>query len=41
MPFTKPYNYVDGTILSNTNQFLNEEGAKEFINQEISSANYA
>lgn len=41
MPFTKPYNYVDGTVLSNTNQLLNEEGAKEFINQEISSADYA
>lgn len=41
MPFTKPYNYVDGTVLSNTNQLLNEEGAKEFINQEISSADYS
>jgi hypothetical protein len=41
MPFIKPYNYVDGTILSNTDQFLNEEGSKEYINQEISSVDYA
>lgn len=40
MPFTKPYNYVDGTVLEAGNQFLNEEGAKEFVNQEISVADY-
>ncbi len=41
MPYTKPYTYVDGTILTAPNQFSNEESAKEFINQEISSADYA
>ncbi len=38
MGYTKPYNYVDGTVLSADNQSLNEESATVYVNQEIEKA---
>lgn len=35
MPYTKPYTYVDGTILSSTDQDSNDYSAKKWINQDI------
>tara|TARA_R110000823_G_scaffold269834_4_gene389535 strand:+ start:1068 stop:1808 length:741 start_codon:yes stop_codon:yes gene_type:complete len=41
MAFVKPYNYVDGTVLSGANQQLNDDAAKKYINQGIVFADYA
>jgi len=35
MPFSKPYNYVDGTVLTSTGQDSNETAAKIYINNKI------
>jgi len=40
MSYTKPYAYVDGTVLDASNQSLNDDAAKKFINQGIVQADY-
>lgn len=40
MAYVKPYNYVDGNILSATEQKQNEESAKVYVNQEITVADF-
>jgi hypothetical protein len=35
MPYTKPYTYVDGTILGSTDQNSNDYSAKKYINQDV------
>lgn len=35
MPFAKPYNYVNATVLSATGQDSNETAAKCYINNKI------
>lgn len=41
MAFVKPYNYVDGTVLSGANQQLNDDAVKKYVNQGIVFADYA
>ena len=40
MAYVKPYNYVDGNILSADDQKSNEESAKVYVNQEIAVADF-
>jgi len=41
MGYTKAYTYVDNTVLSATNQASNEDGLREYVNQEIIAADIA
>jgi len=41
MPFAKPYNYVDGSVLSATGQDSNETAAKCYINNKIAPGDIA
>jgi hypothetical protein len=41
MAFVKPYTYVDGSVLDAENQNLNDEAAKTYVNQGISTLDYA
>ena len=41
MPFVKPYGYVDGSVLDASNQNLNDDTSKIYINQKIIQADYA
>lgn len=41
MPFIKPYGYVDGNVLDASNQNLNDNTAKIYINQNIVATDYA
>jgi hypothetical protein len=41
MPYTKTYNYVDGAVLNATSQNSNDDGVKVFVNQGVTSADYA
>lgn len=41
MAFTKPYTYVDGTVLTAENQNLNDDAAKVYVNQGIGASDYA
>lgn len=38
MGYTKAYTYVDGTVLTGDDQASNENGLKQYVNQEITSA---
>jgi len=38
MAFTKPFTYVDGSVLTATNHALNEDALREYVNQEIIAA---
>lgn len=41
MAYTKPYTYVDGTVVTGANQYSNEEALKVFVNQEIAAPDIA
>jgi hypothetical protein len=41
MSFTKPYNYVDGVVLSASDQNSNDDAAKKYVNQGIVQGDYA
>jgi len=40
MPFSKPYTYVDGTVISSTDQNSNDDAAKIYVNQGSIQADY-
>jgi len=40
MPYVKPYTYVDGTVVTSTNQNDNDEDAQIYVNQDIIQADY-
>ena len=40
MPFSKPYAYVDGTVISSTDQNSNDDAAKIYVNQGSIQADY-
>lgn len=41
MSFTKPYNYVDGAVLSASDQNSNDDAARKYVNQGIVGSDYA
>lgn len=40
MSYNKPYNYVDGNVLTDYNQNSNDNSVKKYINQDIVQADY-
>ncbi len=41
MPYSKSYTYVDNDVLTATNHASNEDGLREYVNQEVVAADIA